>query len=243
MSQMSAGNGWLTLVGGNNALDQVSILIGHVGGRLKVNLGGVEYTLDQQTGTGTPGPEGPQGPQGPQGPEGPRGPAGLDGAQGIQGIQGVQGPPGTGGATLVKKTADQTFSAVGPADVTGLVFPLTSGNYYHFKFVLLVQSNTATVGVRTTVTHPGATRFGAIVKTIIAADSAAAEFQGAISTSGDAVVPTAVPVINTDYILTIEGVILASASGNLQVRAGTETGTTNVIVRQGSCGLLTDLGV
>jgi hypothetical protein len=173
---------------------------------------------------------------------------GAVGAQGIQGIQGIQGAAGTNGTngfaggSISKKTSDQTFASASPADVSSLSFPVTVGRYYHFKFVLLVQSNTLTVGVAASVTIPAATRFGAVAKTIFAADGAAALFAGAISASDDAVIPTAVPAINTDYVLVLEGILVPSASGTLQLRARTETGTTNVIVRQGSCGMLWDLG-
>lgn len=228
--------------------------------------GWVVTTEGESSGSGEQGPEGPQGPpgepgpqgdpgedgadgatgsqgiQGIQGPQGIPGTNGTNGAQGIQGIQGIQGPAGPGG-TSVRKAADQTFNSATPANVSDLVFALTSGRYYKFSFTLLVRSDTLTVGVAASITHPGATRFGATVRTIFAADGAGAEFGGAVTASDDAVVPTAVPAINTDYILEIEGVILASASGNLQVRARTETGTTVVTVRQASCGMLYDLGV
>jgi hypothetical protein len=144
--------------------------------------------------------------------------------------------------TIVKKTADQTFNATGPANVTSLVFSVTSGRYYYFRWVMLVRSDTSTIGVRADMTVPAFTRFGATGRTIFAGDGAGAEFQGAMTASADAVVPTAVPAINTDYVWQIDGLILPSAGGSIQVRAGTETGVTTVTVRQGSMGLLWDLG-
>lgn len=150
--------------------------------------------------------------------------------------------PPSGGPQTCKKSADQTFSSATPANVTGMSFPVVSGRYYHFRFVVLFQSNTATVGIGISVTHPGATRFGATVESMIAADGAGGVLQGAVTASDDAVLGTAVAVINTDYLATVEGVFLASANGTLQLRARTETGTTPVIVRQGSVGFLTDMG-
>ena len=67
-------------------------------------------------------------------------------------------------------------------------------------------------------------------------------YDGAVTASADVVIPTAVPAINTDYVLIVEGNILPSADGTVQLQARTETGTTNVIVRQGSYGFLWDLG-
>ncbi len=198
---------------------------------------------------GVQGIQGIQGVPGANGGDGATGPQGDAGTQGIQGIQGVTGNTGAQGAAgfaagaVVKKAADQTFAAATPANVTDLVFAVVSGRHYHFKFVLLVQSNTLTVGVATSITIPTATRFGATVRALFAADGAAAEWQGAITASDDAVVPTAIAAINTDYVIVLEGIIVPSANGNAQLRARTETGTTNVIVRQGSCGMLWDLGV
>jgi hypothetical protein len=197
--------------------------------------------------TGATGAQGSQGPQGLQGPAGTAGAAGAQGPQGIQGIQGpagaqgIQGLPGLGPST-VKLAADQTFSSATAANVTGMSFAVVSGRTYRFRFLCLVQSNTATVGVAATVTIPAATRFGAVARTPIAADGTAAVFHGAISSSGDAVVPTAVPAINVDHLLEIEGILIPSANGTIQLQARTETGTTPVIVRQGSIGMLWDLG-
>lgn len=139
----------------------------------------------------------------------------------------------------VAKSSDQTFSSATLTNVTGMSFSVSSGGVYHFRFVLLVQSDTATVGIAASVTIPAATRFGATVHTIIAADGAAATFSGAVTTSGDKVSPTDVPAINTDYVEIVEGILIPSADGTLQLQAATETGTTNVIVRQGSVGFLT----
>ena len=91
------------------------------------------------------------------------------------------------------------------------------------------------------MTTPTFTRFAATARAIIAADGAAAEMQGVINASGDVVIFTAVPTINVDSFAKIEGAFLASADGTIQLRAGTDTGTTPVIVRQGSYGILTPL--
>jgi hypothetical protein len=139
----------------------------------------------------------------------------------------------------VKITADQAKNGQTVSDVTGLVFALTSGQLYRFSFYVVYRTGTATVGPRITVTHPGATVFAAAVEVSgFGADAAAADWHGAITTSGDEVVPTAVVATNTDFIAKIEGVILPSASGNLQVRVGNETNTNNITVRNGSNGLL-----
>lgn len=210
--------------------------------------------------TGATGSAGPKGDKGDPGDTGPQGLPGVDGEDGSPGGQGIQGPPGNDGATgspgstgpagadgfgggsVVKKTGDQTISVATPTNVTGLSFALVANRYYRFEFMCIVQSNTATVGVAATVTTPSFTRFTARISAPFAADGAGAEWQGDVTASADAVVPTAIAATNTDYLMKIEGVILPSANGTLQVQGRTETGTTNVIFRQGSCGFLWDLG-
>ena len=199
-----------------------------------------------QGGPGNTGPQGDAGPQGIQGIPGLPGSPGLQGIQGEQGPQGIQGetgPPGPGGPAVVRKAADQTFANATLANVSDLSFAVVAGRYYHFRFVLLVRSNTATVGVKLSVTVPAFTRFGARAGHPVAVDGVGCEFFGAITASGDAVIPTAVPAVNTDYLAVVEGLLLPSANGTLQLQAATETGTTQVIVRQASVGFLTDLGV
>lgn len=148
-------------------------------------------------------------------------------------------PKPLGTPTVAHKASDQTFSSATLANVTSLSFSVLSGETYYFKFVLLVRSDTATVGIAASVTVPAITRFGAMVYTTIAADGTAAEYVGAVTTSGDKVSPTAVPAINTDYVEIVEGILIPSAGGTLQLQAATETGTTTVTVRQGSTGFLT----
>lgn len=53
MSTMSSGTGWVELIGGTGGpSDQVVIKLKHQSAHLSVNLNGVEYQLDQQSGGG-----------------------------------------------------------------------------------------------------------------------------------------------------------------------------------------------
>jgi hypothetical protein len=191
--------------------------------------------------TGATGPEGPEGPQGPQGQTGNTGNTGSQGIQGIQGPAGSTGADGFGGGSVVKKTADQTFNSATPANVTSLSFAVVAGRYYRYEFWVIVRSDTSTVGVALGVTYPAVTRAAATGMGLIAS-GAGGSFDTAITASGGHVITTAVPVINTDYLAKVEGLIVPSANGTLQLQARTETGTTVVTVRQGSCGFLWDMG-
>lgn len=150
--------------------------------------------------------------------------------------------PGVEHIAAIAKREDQNFASATAKDVTDLAFRVSAGHLYRFEFLAVVQSDTSTVGVASSVTYPPAERFAATSRTMFASDGSGGEWQGAISTSDDPVVPTAVPASGTDYLLEVRGVILPSATGVLQLRARTETGTTVVKVRRGSMGFLWDLG-
>jgi hypothetical protein len=137
----------------------------------------------------------------------------------------------------VNLTSDQTFSTATPANVTGLAFTLASGTYYEFKFIIPYQSDTSTVGIQLGLTFPAVTTQASWVQIANGgSDGATSLFTGWITSSGDSVSAARVPSTNTDYLAIIEGMILPSAVGNLQVQAATETGTTTVTVRQGAVG-------
>jgi hypothetical protein len=203
--------------------------------------------------TGATGPAGPDGATGPTGATGPAGatgatgPAGADGATGPtgatgpEGPQGIQGPAGPG-PTIVLKTTDQTFATASLAAVTSLVFAASANRAYLVELDLVFRSDTLTVGIGVALTTPSSQVIAGVGGAIIAADGAAAMLDGAATTSGDAIISTAVPAINTDYLFSARWIVCATASGNLQVQARTETGTTIVTVRRGSVMRVWELG-
>ena len=120
-------------------------------------------------------------------------------------------PGGSGDETKVTKSADETNNTGALVNATDLAFSVTSGVLYQFRFVLIFRSGTATVGMRASVTFPVVTVFAGRVQIPFAGDGSDHEFVGAITSSGDAVVATAVPATNTDYVAFVEGVIQSSA--------------------------------
>jgi hypothetical protein len=141
-------------------------------------------------------------------------------------------------------TSGQTFTSTTPADVTGLSFSVTSGRHYHYEFICLVRTDTTACGVVFTVTIPTFTNFGGAVSLNIAADGTAAEFVGAITSSGDQVVGTAMVATGTDYVAIVEGIIVPSANGTLQLQCARETNASSptITVSRGSMGRLYNLG-
>lgn len=141
-----------------------------------------------------------------------------------------------GSIAAAHTTADQSFSVSSLADVTDLKLAVSNGVYYTFKFVCVVQSAVLTCAVKLGLDVPAFSTYAATVQSLYAADGAAALWSGALTFSGDSVVATDVPVINTDYIVTIEGIILPSADGFLQVRAANEDNASTVKTRKGCAG-------
>jgi hypothetical protein len=128
---------------------------------------------------------------------------------------------------------------LGASGVPLMSFDVVAGRRYWFRFVSVVRSDTAGVGVAMTVTTPTATVFAAAGRMVgFAVDGTDAEWVGNITSSGDAVVPTSIVATNTDYLFVVEGVLIPSASGAIVLQARTETGTTTVTVRAGSHGEL-----
>lgn len=144
----------------------------------------------------------------------------------------------TSNVQSTKSTGDQTATDGTLVDVAGLSFSVTAGTTYYFLFQCVHQSNTATIGLKLGLTFPAVTTFAATAKTPITAGSVTSEFSGPITASGGSITGTAVPVINTNYLATIEGVIVPSASGTLQVQFAAETTGGTVTFKANSPGLL-----
>jgi len=209
---------------------------------------------------GVPGNTGPQGDPGADGATGPAGPA--PSGNGIVTVtNGVLDTPlafpggttnflradrsfaapsgGGGGPTSCRKTgAAQTATTATLADITGLSFAVTSGVYYHFKFLVTFRSTVATVGLKLGLTFPNVTRFSGSCRIPIAAAGAGGELQGPISASGGSVSGSAVAAINVDYCAICEGVILPSANGTLQLQFAAETTGATVTLQPESVGFL-----
>jgi len=147
-------------------------------------------------------------------------------------------PTASGVPSGVKKSADQTTTSSTLADVTSLTFSVTSGSYYHFRFIVLVTSSSATGGPIFSVSTPTTTTFGASVSIQFAADGASAMWTGAVTSSNDPVTATDLPAASTSYLATVEGTILPSANGSLSLRFGSEDNSSTITVKQGSLGFL-----
>lgn len=157
----------------------------------------------------------------------------------------------TGGYSRIVKTADTTaITSATPANVTvgaagggNLALPVVAGHRYRVRITWCLQSDTGTTGWILTCTIPAKTRFALLVNCPTAADGAAAEFQGTINTSGDAVTVPNAPVTNQDLAAVADGILVPSANGSITVQIANEAGAGNVAVMEGTCLELWDLSV
>ena len=142
--------------------------------------------------------------------------------------------------TTVLQGANQTDSSGVLTNITNLLFSVSAGSVYKFKFSVLFSSDTSTIGVSLGLTIPAFTVYAATVQTPLGNDGLGAEFSGALTSSGDSVVSTlvAVAVLNTPLICFIEGIIKPSASGTVQAQFAAETTGGIVTLYAGSSGVL-----
>lgn len=140
----------------------------------------------------------------------------------------------TGFPSFVKKSANQVFSSNALANVTDLSFNVTSGRTYRYKFYVIYSSAITTSGIRLGLTYPAATLATATAQLSAGGDGTAGYTQGVINTSGDSVVAASTPVINTQHLGFVEGIITPSANGVVQLRGASEVNATNITILAGS---------
>jgi hypothetical protein len=163
-------------------------------------------------------------------------PRGDTGAQGIQGIQGPAGAAGAAGVGFarVKVAADvvnNNATANTLADITGLSFPVVAGTLYYFRAVIFYTSAATTTGARFTVNGPASpTHLAFQVRT---SNGAAADNLSYNSVYGN---PTAAGTTSQllGNMAIVEGFVIPSASGTLQIRFASEIANSAITVKAGS---------
>ncbi len=156
---------------------------------------------------------------------------------------GTEWIPTTGFSKYIKKTADQTFTTAASSNVTGLSFAVVAGVTYKYKFSVLYTSAAVNTGLRIGLTYPAATVASANAKIPVSnTDGAAFIFAGLLSTSGDFVLATGSAAASpTVLVADIEGVIVPSATGTVQLQAGTEIAASNIVIKAGSFVEVTEI--
>jgi hypothetical protein len=123
-----------------------------------------------------------------------------------------------------------------PSNTTGLQFTGITGASYAFRFGVAYQSAATTAGLKLSLTFPAVTTQSATVAIPSTTAAVSAVFFGYIVTSGGTVGATSTPVAATTYHAMIEGQIVVSTGGTIQVQHASNTTGTNITVKQGSYG-------
>jgi hypothetical protein len=125
-------------------------------------------------------------------------------------------------------------------DITGLTFPVTSGNNYAFKFYIVFRSAATTTGYKVSVNCPtGTLDFFCTHQTIAnsATVGVATWLQRHSVTRDDMTTLTATITANVDLVVMIEGRYLCTENGTFAARFANElAANTDITVRTGSYG-------
>lgn len=147
---------------------------------------------------------------------------------------GTQWVPSTGFPTFARSAANQTFSVTALANVTSLSFAVAAGVTYKYKFNIMYTSAATTTGLKLGLTYPAVTSASGLANIASGADGTGAYFQGVINSSGDSVMSTSSPAAAATLLAQVEGIIVPSAAGTVQLRAATEVAASNIVILAGS---------
>jgi hypothetical protein len=121
-------------------------------------------------------------------------------------------------------------------------FNLSADHAYVFAYQLLIQTGVSTNGIKIGLNFPAATVVSAVATVPSTGDGTAAIMSGWITQSGDSVTGTSSPTVNVPLVCTIEGNIIPSTNGTLELAYAGELSTSQgIIMRQGSVGILKDV--
>lgn len=137
----------------------------------------------------------------------------------------------------VKLTSDLTSTSSSLLGATGLSLNVNAGTYYKFKFVIVFATDATTTGIKLGLTAPTATVFSATANVATGSnDGANFHAQGSITSSGGFFATSSVDAANTGYIAIVEGIILPTASGTVQLTFGSGVNGSQVALKNGSMG-------
>jgi hypothetical protein len=130
----------------------------------------------------------------------------------------------------VASTASTSFQ-----NITGLSFTVTSGTKYRFYAMIVYTASAATIGLRVSLTAPATTLLAYNTHVPLSTTgSAANDWVNGQATTDAGTVSTSSPT-TTGNVLVLEGYILPSASGTVQLRFAPETATASgIVIKAGS---------
>jgi hypothetical protein len=157
----------------------------------------------------------------------------VDGAMKSSLNQGVNSPiTGFQRAVLGADVTNSNASANSIADVTGLLVAVTSGQRMAFRFVVRYTSAATTTGSRWTITAPAATEL--IYRSEYSLTTTSRTFNEGLTANDLPAASNASSAATTGNLAVVEGIILPSASGNVQLRFASEISNSAIVAKAGS---------
>ena len=164
----------------------------------------------------------------------------------------------TAALTVRALSADQSNSTTTPTEVTGLKLTGVGAGTYQFIYQLIYQAGATTTGVKFSVNHDGTvTSFVANLRwvDVSATASTAAPSQAAVGAAGQVMgamsarakstagwgVTLSVDAATSDMLITIDGAMVVSVAGELELWHGSEVAA-QTTVKAGSSVVLTKVG-
>lgn len=138
--------------------------------------------------------------------------------------------------TAVELSSDVAFTATTFSSITGMSFSVTSGTKYRFFGIIVYTTTNAARGIKVSLTAPATTILAYHTRTGLSTTAGTAATWESWQSATDSGAAAATSISTASNILVIEGYILPSASGTVQLRAGisSNTGSPTITVKAGS---------
>ena len=147
--------------------------------------------------------------------------------------QGVNSPiTGLQRAVLGADVTNNNGTANTIADVTGLAVALTAGVRISFCFVVRYTAAATTTGSRWSISHPGATEL--TYRSEYSLTTTSRTFNEGLTAADVPAASNASSAATAGNLAIVEGIILPSASGNLQLRFASEIASSAIVAKAGS---------
>lgn len=148
---------------------------------------------------------------------------------------GTRWVPAYGVPSFSRKTTDQALSVTATANITGMSFPVAAGFTYKYKFHIAYTSVATNTGFRVGLNYPAVTMATGLANIAAGADGTGAYFQGVLNSSGDSVMSGTSSTNSANGMYSsVEGIIMPSAAGTVQLIGATEINGNNIVIKAGS---------
>lgn len=138
------------------------------------------------------------------------------------------------GVLAAKNATAITSSLTSLTNATGVALSLAANSVYAVKFLARFSSATANAGVRLGITSPAGSEISFLCQMPVRSDATGAFYQGTITASGDSVLGTGVETANVGYTAVIEGTVVTTTAGAIQLQFASEIAGSTITIMLGS---------